>query len=405
MTLTTAAIKAAQPGAILRDDRIRGLHVRISPQAKAFYLYFRTRSGLERRPKIGDYPVITLERAREIATEWLRVVAGGGDPVAGWKQDREAPTVEDLADKYRKKHAAKKKSKAEDERILDNYVTPRLGKKRVQDVGRADIEALHEAYEETPYQANRVLALCSKMFALAEKWEMRPHNSNPCHGIARFKEQKRRRYMRPGEAKLVFDALTKHRSAYPQSAAFLLLLMFTGARPSEIASARWSDYHGNRIELTAHKTDQDGAPRVIFLPPQAVEVIEALPRTGGAIVGIQSPRRLWRLIVKETGLTDLRMYDLRHSFASAGLASDMTLGQIGELLGHRSTQTTHRYAHLMEERGVAQATRAADFLERMVAGPGTAPEEAGNAGRRGTFSSPRPTQEEPAVPATEPPAS
>jgi integrase len=390
--LTTALIKDAQPGATLHDDRVRGLHVRVTSKQRAFYLYFRTRGGLERRPKVGAWPVISLERAREIAREWLHVVAGGGDPVAEWQQERMAKSVAELAATYLERHAATKKSGDEDKRMLDGYLLPKLGKLRAQDVTRSDIEGLHAGLRKTPAQANRVLALASKMFALAERWEMRPHNSNPCHGIPRYREAKRRRYMRPGEAGSIFAAIQRHADQYPQQAAFLTLLMFTGARPGEIAAARWSDLRENRIELTEHKTDRTGAVRVIFLPPQAMEAIARLPRTSGTITGIQSPRHLWEIVCAEAGVPDLRLYDLRHSFASAGLQADMTLAQIGELLGHRSTQTTLRYAHLMEERGVEQATRAADFLQRM-AQPGTRPMEAGSADRQRTTASPLPTPE------------
>jgi integrase len=366
--LTLPNIKAATPGQTLRCEKVRGLQLRVGPEARTFYLYYRTKGGRERRPKVGHWPTVSLESAREIAQAWLRDVAGGGDPVASWMADRDAPTIEDLAKKYMERHAARKKTGAEDQRIIDRYILPELGrKKKVKDVDRSDIDRMHSRHEDTPYMANRIVALCSKMFALAEVWNMRPAHSNPVYRIQRFKEAKRRRYMRPDEAKAVMDALHRYRLRHPHSAAFLTLLLFTGARPSEIAAARWEHLKGNRIELDVHKTDQGGQPRVIYLPPQAVEVIDALPRTGGTIVGIQSARHLWRLICKETGLTDLRIYDLRHSFASAALQSDMTLGQIGELLGHKSTQTTARYAHLMEERGVEQATRAADFLERLAA--------------------------------------
>jgi integrase len=387
--LTTAMIKDAQPGVTLYDDRVRGLHVRVSPKQRAFYLYFRTRGGLERRPKVGAWPTISLERAREIGREWLHIVAGGGDPVADWQQERGAKSVAELAATYLERHAATKKSGGEDKRMLDGYVLPALGRLRAQDVTRSDIEGLHAGLKKTPAQANRVLALASKMFALAERWEMRPQNSNPCHGIPRYRKAKRRRYMRPGEAGSIFAAIQRHAAQYPQQAAFLTLLMFTGARPGEIAAARWSDLRGNRIELAEHKTDRTGAVRVIFLPPQAMEAIERLPRTSGTITGIQSPRHLWEIVCAEAGIPDLRIYDLRHSFASAGLQADMTLAQIGELLGHRSTQTTLRYAHLMEERGVEQATRAADFLQRM-AQPGTSPTGVENGGRQRTIANPLP---------------
>lgn len=370
--MQTADIKDAVPGTTLWDDKVRGLHLRVRPNARSFFFYFRTRAKQERRPKIGEWPVISLEKAREIATNWSRLVAEGKDPVAQWLAAAEAPDVAQLAATYMKRHGTKKKTSDEDQRMIDRYIVPRIGTRKVADLTRNDIETLHHDLADAPYQANRVLALMSKMLSLAVAWEYR--TTNPAHGVPRFKEAKRRRYMKPAELTTFCRMLAAYSDFYPQQAAFLWLLLFTGARPSEIAAVKPSQRQGNRLELAVHKTDKAGAPRIIFLPPQAVEVLDKLGTTAtGTLLGIKSPRHLWDLIVKEAGFEGLRMYDLRHSFASAGLAAGLTLPEIGELLGHRSTQTTARYAHLMEQLGVAAATRAADYLTSMTKDPGKAP--------------------------------
>jgi integrase len=363
--LSSAAIKTAAVGATLHDDRVRGLHLRARASAKSFFLYFRTKAGQERRPKIGDWPTISLERAREIAVGWLREVAEGKDPVAGWQAEAEAPDVAVLAKTYMARHGSKKRTADEDQRMIDDYIVPALGTKKVATLARRDIEDLHQSMSATPYQSNRVLALLSKMLSLAVAWEYRP--TNPAMRIPRFKESKRRRYLRPDEAMRFCERLKAHGASYPQQAAFLWLLLFTGARPSEIASIRPEQQHGNRIELTVHKTDRTGELRVIYLPPQAVDVLEKLPRRKGeTLLGIASPRHLWDKICKEAGFEDLRMYDLRHSFASAGVAAGLSLAEIGPLMGHQSTQTTARYAHLYDEVAVDRATRAADVLSAMA---------------------------------------
>jgi integrase len=399
--LTTTLVKSAAPGAILHDDKVRGLQLRVRDNGtRSFFLYFRTRAKAERRPKIGDWPVISLERAREIATSWLRVVAEGGDPVAGWDAEAAAPDVKALCKSYMQKHGGHKKTGGDDQRMIDSYILPALGSKKVAALTRADIETLHQSMRKTPYQANRVLALMSKMMSLAVVWGLRP--DSPVNRIPRFKEHKRRRYMKPDEAVTFAKLLTKHGPSSPEQAAFLWLLAYTGARPSEIAAVKAEQRQGNRLELTAHKTDRTGKIRVIFLPPQAVEVLDKLGRKAGPLIGIKSPRNLWDRIVEEAGFTNLRMYDLRHSFASAGIAAGLTLGEIGELMGHESTQTTARYAHLMEELGVSTATRAADVLETMMRGPGKASAEAGSAARPETTSSPRPTPQAPVEPEDSP---
>ena len=108
------------------------------------------------------------------------------------------------------------------------------------------------------------------------------------------------------------------------------------------------------------------------LPPQALEVLARLPRTSDTITGIQSPKKLWERVRRDAGCPDLRMHDLRHSFASAALAAGLSLSQIGELLGHKSTQTTKRYAHLVEEVATAAATAAADRIASTMRRPVTA---------------------------------
>jgi integrase len=389
MSLSAATIKSATPGTTVYDDRVRGLHLRARASAKSFFLYFRTKAGAERRPKIGDWPTISLERAREIATVWLRQVAEGGDPVAGWQADAEAPHVARLATIYMERHGSKKRTKDEDQRMIDDYIVPKIGTKKVAALTRHDIEDMHQSMRDTPYQANRVLALLSKMLSLAVAWDYRA--GTPALRIPRFKEKKRRRYMKPDEAVTFCEILTRHGPSYPQQAAFLWLLLFTGARPSEIAAVKADQRHGNRLELTVHKTDKTGEMRIIYLPPQAVDVLDRLPKSSSTLLGIASPKHLWTKIVKEAGFTNLRMYDLRHSFASAGLAAGLSLGEIGELMGHNSTQTTARYAHLQEELGVSKATRAADVLSLMMRG--TAPAEAGNADHPASSNPPQPLPE------------
>lgn len=371
--LTLPAIKSAQPGTILRDQVVKGLQLRATATKKAFYLYFRTRAGAERRPKLGDWPTLSLDAARGIARQWLERVAAGDDPVKGWEEEAAAPTIADLCDRYLDWAAEHKKAHSvrDDRYNIDRFVRPKWGKRKAAEITVADVEKLHASMKATPYQANRVCALVSKMFNLAERWSIRPLNSNPASSkhIKRYPESKRRRYLRPEEARVVFGKLVAYGERYPHQAAFLWLLIYTGARPIEIANARPEQRQGDRFELAEHKTERYGAPRMIFLPPQAVAVLDRLPKTdNGTITGIKSPRHLWRKIISESGLSDanLRMYDLRHSFASAGLAVGKTLEDIGQLLGHASAATTKRYAHLMDHIAVDRAREIADALDDMA---------------------------------------
>ena len=172
MSLNNRAIQAAPVGALLRDTVIPGLHLRVFPNKKSFYLYYRTKEGRERRPKLGDYGIISIDQARKQARELLARVAEGRDPSAELDRTKAAPTIADLAQRYLNQHADKKKkqrSRKEDERQIKKYLLPRIGTRKVHETQHEDIEKIHALMQDTPYQANRLLALTSKMFTLAEK--------------------------------------------------------------------------------------------------------------------------------------------------------------------------------------------------------------------------------------------
>lgn len=358
MPLTNDLIKAAAPGAVLRDDKVPGLHCRVFANSRAFYLRYRTKGGIERKPKLGEWPTLSLTAARRIAGEMLEQVAAGQDPSRVRQEERAAPIMRELADRYMRAHGDRKKSGKEDRRMWDQYVLPALGGRKVADIRVVDVEDL--LADLAPTMANRVRSLLSKAFNLAIKWEMATRN--PTTGTSRNPERKRRRYLSAEEAALLADRLRSHAAAKPQAVAFIWLLIYTGARPSELAAAKPSDLKGNAIVLREHKTDGTGDDRVVHLPPQALAILAGLPK-GDTLLGIQNPRRLWETILDETGIQNLRLYDLRHSFASLALAQGYTLGQIGELLGHRSTQTTSRYAHLIDEAAKEAAGRTADAFD------------------------------------------
>lgn len=363
MELTEANIKAAKPGDRLKDKVVRGLELRATATAKSFLLYYRAPNGQQRRPKLGEAGQITLTQARKAAREWLTEVAAGRDPSAERAQARSEPTMADLWAEYWKHHGSHKKTGPSDERRWRLHIEPRLGRLKLSEISFSMLAELHAAVSvDAPIEANRVAAQLSKMFNFAHRpleWIER----NPAKGIKRNKETKRERYMEGEEAARISELLHLNAQANPASVAFLYLLILTGARCGEIAKAKWSQLEGSKLVLTEHKTDRTGDKRTIHLPQAAMDVIEKLERTQhGTITGILSPKKFWERIRKEAGCPDLRMHDLRHSFASAAIAAGLSLAQIGELLGHKSTQTTKRYAHLMDEVATAATTATADII-------------------------------------------
>jgi hypothetical protein len=179
------------------DDEISGFGLRITAGGtRAFILNYRV-DGKQRRYKIGRYPIYTAESARKKAIELLRGIAQGQDPLEEQKKRRDEPLMSHLAEAYIQEYASVKKrprSIFNDESIINNHILPSLAGKRVSTVTRRDIERLHGSLKSTPYQANRTLALRSKMFTLAIDWQMR--SDNPVRGIERYKEDRKEKCSR-----------------------------------------------------------------------------------------------------------------------------------------------------------------------------------------------------------------
>lgn len=355
MSLTVKDITDALPGDVLRDDQVRGLHLRAFPNRKTFYLYYRTKTGEERRPKVGDYGVLTINDARRIARRLLIEVAEGKDPSGNTKAARAGLTVNELIAEYEKRVLPKRRS-ARSIKIVLAHVRKHLGTKKVASLDLPDVEALHAAISLTaPIQANRAVATVSALLTLAERLQARPLNSNFCKLVERNPETKRKRYLRPGdEARAIGAALGKRLYGEQHEAAlFIILLLLTGARKSEIGQAKEVQRQGDKLILTDHKTAEHIGAKTIYLPKAAVELLDDPLRPQhirrGYLVGVADPRALWDTIRAECGVGDLRLHDLRHTFASIGIGADVSLSQVGALLGHTTAQTTKRYEHLIDD--------------------------------------------------------
>lgn len=361
--MTTTDIKAMKPGDQIYDDQVKGLICRANQSGISFLLVYRNH-GRQRKPKIGNWPTLTLDQARRIAKEMLLQLASGNDPMEERIQSRAILTVDQVWPRYLSEHATAKKTGKEDERIYNGHIPAWFKRLPLLEVGYTEVLRVRDSMKSIPYQSNRAVALISKFLELTETWGLRPFGSNPCRKVSRFRETPRRRYMTRQELANISESLEKREKQEPYSVAFIRLLMLTGARCGELASAKWKDLSGNQIVLFSHKTDQDGHPRVIQLSTLALDIITNLPERlpDDTILSIKSPKRLWDSVRKEAGCPDLRLHDLRHSFASMAVGSGFTLHQIGELLGHRDASTTKRYAHLMNDMAALVAETVSDSI-------------------------------------------
>ena len=216
-----------------------------------------------------------------------------------------------------------------------------------------------------------MLEFGSKLFNLAELWKLRT-SGNPWKFVRKYREKKRERFLTDEEFRRLGDVLTEMEAektlpVYP--AAAIRLLMLTGCRRNEIAALKWEhvDLENGEIRLADSKT---GA-RMVPLSPAAAQVLAELPRIKGnpwVIPGFKPTRHLadlnhyWDRVRERADLQDVRIHDIRHSFASRALALGESLSMIGKLLGHKKIDTTSRYAHLARDSIKASSARVADSI-------------------------------------------
>jgi integrase len=331
-------------------------------------MHYRTKLGDERRPKLDDTTVLSLAQAREIGREMLVAVAAGKDPVAERAELRDAPTLGALLDRIYAKRWAKQKQARELKRTIDVYIPERLKKTRVVEVTYDDMADLHERVTKNsgPAQANRLLSHLSTAFSYAErplKW--RPMHSNPCAGVERNKERKRKVFLTPDKLARFIPELATLATKSPQAAAYLRFMLYTGCRPEEAAAITPEMVDGDVVRLADAKT---GA-RDIYLSEQALAALKSVPwRPGCSILG-PWPRTRWHFeqIRARLGMPELWARDLRRTFGSFALTTAHG-AQTGELLGHKSAQTTKIYTQLIQDTARAAARAAANQIDAMAAG-------------------------------------
>ena len=191
--------------------------------------------------------------------------------------------------------------------------------------------------------------------------------TNPSTNIPKNRENKRKRYLTNQELLAVVGELRvmQKNPLYAVSVAFIWILILTGARKGEIANAKWSDLVDNTLVLKNHKTERYGEDRIIHLTPMALEIIEQQERDGEYIFSIKSPRRTWTTITKKLGIEDVKMHDIRHSYASWSLQK-INLSEVGNLLGHRDQATTQRYAHIHQDKAIQNANLVGEHIQDIL---------------------------------------
>ena len=380
--LSQATARQLLPGEELRCHVVKGLSLRRKMSGASWFLEYRSPiDGKRRRPRLGAFPALTVEAARDAARQMLRRVAGGEDPSAEKQERRHAPTMADLHTWYMDNHATPRKaarSAKYDRFYWDRFLAAKLGRERCADVTSAEINRALDAVaaETSGTTANRCRSLLSIMLAFAEsdalKW--RPKRSNPVTGrdVQRRPEFPRRRFLTAEEFARLGPALVEVSKDYPRHCTAIACILYAGSRVTELASAKWEHVEGFAIVRREHKTSHTGAVRTIRLPAQAWAMIRELPRhPGGWIFGedvcVMSLNRTWGKVRKLAGIPDVQIRDLRRTFASLVKSRGGTLADAGDLLGHSNpTITAKHYAFLFNDAATARVQDAADAADAML---------------------------------------
>lgn len=380
--ITKRAVDAARTRAAdsyIWDNELAGFGLKVTPAGRKVYLVqYRLggRKGRTRRVTIGQHGELTPTYARAEAKRLLREIASGRDPVAERDAAKADKSVAIVLEQFMTEHVRPKlkASTAQGyQRIARLYVLPHLARQSIGQVKRSDIARLHHEMRAKPYQANSTLAMLSKFFGWTEKYGLRSDGSNPCRHVEKYREGRRERFLSQSELGRLGDALREaeqDKTCSPWIIAAVRLLTLTGARRNEILTLRWehvSEEHGCLL-LPDSKTGR----KTVRLNPPALDVLQNIPRIAGnafVICGERAGQHLvnlekpWRRIRASAKLNDVRLHDLRHSFASVAASGGQSLVIIGKMLGHSQPSTTSRYAHLADD----PVKAASDAVGRHIA--------------------------------------
>ena len=351
------------------DLACKGLFLEVRKSGGAtFYLRYTNDRGRQRQYRIGDSTAMSLAQARQKTQQAKGQIAMGQDPCDEKAAAKQMPTfAKFIEDQYLPFVKSYKRSWDTDVSLLKNHLLPRFGKRFMDDIVRQDIVKMHAERREAgaaPGSANRLLIMMRYIFNLAMRWEVPGIKVNPTKGVPLMEENnKLERYLSVEEAHRLYESVCASENKMLRFIVPMLIL--SGARKREVLDAKWADFDlarkAWRIPVTKsgqarHVPLSDGAINVLnSIPPTDCEWTFANPKTQLPYVSVFCS---WNTARKQAGLADVRMHDLRHSFASLLINSGRTLYEVQHILGHTQVKTTQRYAHLSQDTLLAAANSA-----------------------------------------------
>ena len=343
------------------DRATTGLYLEVRTTGTAtWYFRYRDPDKRIRMYRIGLVDDCSVDAAREEALRLRRYVEEGGNPAVERRRPKAPQTLRQFVEEVYLPHIRhRKRSWRSEVALLNQHVLPEFGDQPMSSIRRVDIARWQEGRLEAGYAVgtcNRMLVQLRHIFNSAIHWEMLDKNSNPTQGVQPLPgEKKHERYLSQEEVARLLRVLDESRNVI--LADIIRMLLFTGARKREILDARWEFVNMEDGILTVPRS-KSGKPRHIVLATAPLEILQRQPRSADQPWVFPSPRTGrpfvsiyygWDSIRQRAGMPELRLHDLRHSFASFLVNSGRSLYEVQMLLGHASPQTTMRYAHLSQE--------------------------------------------------------
>ena len=369
------ALKSTEKDKFYWDDELKGFGLRVSPKGKKSFLVQYRQDGRSQRVRIGQFGKITAFNARRDARILLGKIAQGKSPADKARIKRNSPTFDEVAQRFIKDHIElrlKPNTQLDYKQILRRYLVPALGPRRVSDIAYNDIYELHLKLKDKPTQANRCVSVLSKMLNMCSRWGYRSGIENPCMQIERYKEKKHNRFLDQEELTrlwAVLDDYEKSGDISLYSVFAFRLLILTGCRLGEIRTLKWDYIKGKHIEFPDSKTGYKRLP----LNNEVLAILDTIPKLennayvicgsvdGQPVINLQ---KSWRHIRAKAELDDVRIHDLRHTFASHAVMSGTSLAIVSKLLGHSQISTTMRYAHLADKELLEATNNVGSVISR-----------------------------------------
>ena len=362
------------------DTKQSGFLLKIlSSGRKSYYIRYRNQRGKQVEIKIADDNVTKLNEARELAIKYLAQIAMGEDPFSTKADLKKVPTLYDfITNSYLPYVKTYKRSWETDVSLIKNHIMPNFGKQYMDEVSKRDIIQFISKHSLThkPGSVNRVIIMMRYIFNLSIRWETVGITKNPTAGIPLLEENnKKERFLSAEEARALVEQLKSSDNKMLQY--IIPMLILTGARKNEVLKAKWEDFNVEQ-RLWRIPLSKSGKARHVPISDGVQYLLEGVPRHVDCGYVFANPKTLlpyvsifasWNTARKAVGLADVRIHDLRHSFASFLVNSGRSIYEVQRILGHTQIKTTQRYAHLSQDSLLAAANEISKAVPILMAMP------------------------------------